>query len=186
MADLNFSQPERRSFLIPGLIALAVLGVVFALLLGLNPHRIADITITHTAILPTHTVYKSGTMVVGREDQTQDDLYVLATVRVEDKLKLPLFIKDITATLTTPDGETTTPAIAKNDIPNLYVTFPALKPLAGPPLLRETTIQPGEHAEGMVLLHFPVTQEIWDQRTSAVVTIDFYHQGPLSVTIPKP
>jgi len=186
MAELTFSQSERRSFLVPALVAVAVLGGIFALLFWLNPHRVADLAVTHTAILPTHTVFKSETMLVGAQEQAEDDLYVLATVRIDDRLRLPLFIKDITATLTTPQGEATASAVQKNDLPNLYVTFPALKPLASAPLLRETAIQPGEHAEGMVLLHFPVAQAQWDQRQSAVITIDFYHQGELTVPIPKP
>jgi hypothetical protein len=185
MADFAFSQPERRSFLVPGLIAVAVLGGVFALLFALNPHRIADVTITHTAVLPTHTVFRSDSHVVGRADQAQDDLYVLATVRIQDDLKLPIFLKDIEATLTTSDGDLTTSAVQKADLDNLYITFPKLKPLATAPLVRETAIQPGQSAEGMVLLHFPVDQNTWDNRTSATITLDLYHQGPLTVTIPK-
>jgi len=186
MADPTFSQPEPRTFLVPVLIATAILGVVFALILWLTPHRIADLAVTHTAVLPTRTVFTSGTMVVGNQDQAEEDLYILATVRIDDRLKLPLFINDITGTLTLPDDSaSTTSAIEKNDLANVYTTFPALKPLASAPLLRQTAIQPGGHAEGMVLLHFPTTQAVWDQRKSATVTIDFYHQGPLSVTIPK-
>jgi hypothetical protein len=185
MADLTFSQPERKNFLVPALIAAGVLAVVFVLLFALNPHRIADLAVTHTAILPTHTVFKSGSMVVGREDQAQDDLYVAATVRVTDDLKLPLFIKDITGTLSTADGDENTGAVQKKDLDNLYIAFPALKPLASAPLLPETQIQPGQSAEGMVLLHFSQPQTAWDQRKAATITIDFYHQGPLTVTIPK-
>ena len=186
MADFAFSQPERRSFLVPGIIAVAVLGAVFVLVFTLNPHRIADLTVTHTAILPTHTVFASGSMVVGRPDQAQDDLYVLTTVHIKDDLRLPLFIKDITGTLSTADGDETTSAVQKRDLDSLYVSFPALKPMASAPLLRETQIAPGQSAEGMVLLHFTQPQTAWDQRKAATVTIDFYHQGPLTVTIPKP
>ena len=186
MADLNFSQLERRSFLVPGLIAVAILGGIFAMIFWFNPRRVADLAVTHTAILPTHTVFKTGSILVGAHDPAQDDLYVLATVRIDDKLRLPLFIEDITSTLTTDQGEATTSAVQKDDLPNLYVTFPALKPLATAPLLRETKIEPGGHAEGMVLLHFPVTQAVWDQRKSATITIALYHQGPQTVTIPKP
>ena len=185
MADLNFSQPERRSFLVPALIALAVLGVIFIINFIVVPHRVADLAVTHIAVLPEHTVFKSDTMLVGAQDQAQDDLYVVATIRIDDKLKMPLFIKDITGTLTSGEGEETTTAVQKRDLDNLYVTFPALKPLVGVPLLPETDIQPGQHAEGMVLLHFSATQAAWDQRKSAVVTLDLYHQDPLTVTIPK-
>jgi hypothetical protein len=187
MADSTFSQSERPSFLVPALIVAVIVAIAFALIYFFTPHRIADLTVTHTAILPTHTVFKTESKLVGHQDQVQDVLYVLATVRIDDKLRLPIFINDITATLTAPDDSvTTTSAVEKNDLANLYVTFPALKPLAGTPLLRETAIQPGDHAEGMVLLQFPATEADWNQRKSATITIDLYHQGPFTVTIPKP
>ena len=187
MADLNFSQPERPNFLVPALIAVGVLAAVFALVFTLNPHRVADLAVTHTAVLPTHTVFGPVSNVVGDQPAAEDEFYVLATIRIEDKLRLPLFLKDLSGTLTTADGSVvTTSAVEKNDLAGLYITFPALKPLASAPLLRETEIPPGQHAEGMVLLHFPVDQTTWDQRKSAIVTIDLYHQDPLTVEIPKP
>jgi hypothetical protein len=187
MADLNFSQPERPNFLVPALIAVGVLGAVFALVFTLNPHRVADLAVTHIEVLPTHTVLGSPSNLVGAQQAAEDEFYVLTTIRIDDKLRLPLFIKDLTGTLTTADGSVvTTSAVEENDLPNLYSTFPALKPLASTPLLRETEIPPGQHAEGMVLLHFPVDQTTWDQHKSAIVTIDLYHQDPITVEIPKP
>jgi hypothetical protein len=187
MSDLTFSQSERRSFLVPGIIVAVLVVVAFALIYFFTPHRIADLSVTRTAVLPTHTAFKSSTKVVGLGEQAQDDLYVLTTVRIDDKLRLPLIVNDITGTLTSADGtETDTSAIEKLDLPNLYVTFPALVPLSSAPLLRETEIAPGGHAEGMVILHFPVDQATWDQRKSATVTINLYHQGEFTVTIPKP
>jgi hypothetical protein len=185
MAELTFSQTERRSYTGPILIAVAVLLIAGIAIYLYLPHRVADLAVTHTVVVPIHTGFSSGSQLVGAQATSQDDLYVFTTVRIDDKLKLPLFIKDITGTLTTPDGEDDTSAIEKNDFDNLYTTFPQLKPFASSPLLRETAIQPNDHAEGMVLLHFPVTQAQWDQRTSATVTITTYSQGDLTVTIPK-
>jgi hypothetical protein len=188
MSELTFSQSERRSgLLVPLLIAFVVIGGIFAYVY-MRPHRIADLTITHTAVLPEHTVFKNLSKVVGHEDQVEDDLYVLTTIRVDNRLKIPLTIDDITGTLTPSDGSdpSTTSAIPKTDLDGMYITFPALKPLASTPLPRETTIQPGDHAEGMVMLHFPVTETDWNNRKSAAVTISFYHQEPFTVTIPKP
>ena len=68
----------------------------------------------------------------------------------------------------------------------LLGTFPALKDLASSPLLRETLIAPGQTAEGMVLLRFPVTQAVWNARKSATLNVDLYHQGPLTISIPNP
>ena len=187
MSELTFSQSERRNFVGPILIALAVLGIAFAGIYLYMPPRVADLAVTHTAILPTHTVFKTDSRLVGAQDEVQDDLYVLATVRVDDRLHDPLFISDLTGTLTAQDDTVvTTSAFQKSDLDNLFVTFPALKPLASAPLARESAIQPGDHAEGMVLIHFPVTEDVWKQRKSANVNIEFYHQGTFTVTLPKP
>jgi hypothetical protein len=187
MSDLAFSQPERRSFLVPGLIAFAIVAAGIGFFLLRMPYRLADLTVTHTAVLPNHIVFATDTKLVGAQDHAEDAFYVLTTVRIDNHLKIPLFINDITATLTAPDESTlTASAIEKNDLPNLYTTFPALKPLASDPLLRESSIPPGGHAEGMVLVNFPVTEADWNKRKSATVTVTFYHQGTFTVTIPKP
>jgi hypothetical protein len=181
MADLSFSQSERRSFLVPGLIAVVVLAAGFAILAWLTPNRHPQITVTHM-----HTVFASDTKLVGARPDAQDDLYVVATVHVDDRVKFPITIDDITGTLTTADGSTVNAtAIEKNDIPNLLVTFPKLAPLASAPLARETTIQPGAQAEGMVILHFPVADTDWNGRKSATVTVSFYNQGSFSADLPK-
>jgi hypothetical protein len=187
MSELTFSQSERRNFVGPILIALAVLVIAFVGIYLYMPHRVADLTVTHTAILPKHTVFKTESKLVGAQEDAQDDLYVPVTVRVDDKLHDPLFISDLGGTLTTQDDEVvTSSAIQKGDLDNIFVTFPDLKPLASAPLARESAIQPGGSAEGMVLLHFPVTEEVWNKRKSATVNIEFYHQGTFTVTIPKP
>lgn len=183
MPQLTFAQPVRRNLLAPVLIAFLILGIVIALLIRATPHRTADLTITRTAIFPTHTVFKSNTTLVGH-DQSQDELYVLTNLRIDDRLRLPLFLKDFTATLTTADGqEVTTSAIEKDDLAAVYTAFPELKQLTSEPLLRETMIAPGQSAEGMVLLHFPVAKDVWDHRRTATLNLDLYHQGQQSVLI---
>ena len=187
MSDLSFAQPERRNFLVPALIAIAVLALVFVGIYLYVPHHTADITVTHVAVLPTHTVFNSDSKVVGQQSPFDDDLYILATVRVGNHLKQPLTLDDITGAITAPDGaESTTSALQKNDLPNLYAVFPALVPLASAPLVRESIIQPAGHAEGMVLLHYPIPQSEWDQRKSASITLKFYNQDPITVPLPKP
>jgi len=165
--QLTFAQPVRRNLLAPVLIAFLVLGIVITLLIRATPHKTADITITRTVVVPTHTVFKSNT-----------------TLHIGDELHLPLFLKDFTATLTTADGqEITTSATEQQDLDTVYTAFPALKPLASEPLLRETMIGPGKSAEGMLLLHFPVTKSVWDSRRTATLNVDLYHQGQQSVLI---
>ena len=184
MTDLKFAQSANRNLLAPVLIAFLLLGFVIALVIRSSPQQTVDLTITHTAIYPTHTVFKSDSLVVG-SDRAEDDLYVLATLRVDDPLHLPLFLKDFTATLTTADDQQiTTSAAEEKDLSNIYTSFPALKPLASPPLRRETFIAPGASAKGMVLLHFPITLDMWNHRKSAILNVDFYHGGAFPITIP--
>ena len=187
MSDLHFAQAERRNFLVPALIAVVILAAGVTFFLKRMPVRIADVSVTHTAIVPTQAIYANQSKVVGTKDQTENNLYVLTTVRIDNHLKVPLFINDITGILTQPDDSIfDTSAIEKNDLPNLYTTFPKIKPLAGDPLLRETTIDPGGHAEGMVILSFPIDESAWNQRKSASISITFYHQGSVTVEIPRP
>jgi hypothetical protein len=184
VSDPKFAQPERRNLLAPVLIAFLVLGIAIALVLRFTPHSTAKLRVLRSTVYPTHTVFKSDSILVNR-DRAQDELYVVTTLRMEDRLNLPLFIKDFTATLVTADGEKIeTSAVQKPDLENLYTTFPALRPLASEPLLRDTLIDSGKAAEGMVLLHFPVTEEVWNHRRSATLHVALYHQGRISVVLP--
>src|SRR5438046_3146402 len=183
VSDLKFAQPARRNLLAPVLLAFLILGIILALLLRFTPHKTADLTIVRTIVYPTHTVFKSDSIVVANQ-HAEDALYVLTTLRIDDRLRLPLFLKDFTATLTTAEGEeVTTSAVEKLDLENVYTSFPGLKPLASEPLLRDTMLSPGQSAEGMILLHFPVTKEVWDHRRTAVLNVDLYHQGQQEVLI---
>lgn len=194
VAPLTFSQPARRNLIAPILIAVVVLVIAGALVLQFTPHTTADVNIPHTAAYAAHTVYKTDTIAVANT-VAQDDLYVLATIHIDNRLRLPLFLKDFTATVNpaNPDGSLaepiTTSAAEKTDLPNLYTTFPNLKTMADQdlkgPLYRDTQIDPGKSAEGLVLLHFPIDQATWDHRKSATLTISLYHQQPITVLIPK-
>jgi hypothetical protein len=184
VSDPKFPQPERRNLLAPVLVAFLVLGIAIALVLRFTPHSTAKLMVLKSTVYPTHTVFKSDSILVNR-NRSQDDLYVVTTLRMEDRLNLPLFIKDFTATLVTADGEKIeTSAVQKQDLENLYTSFPGLRPLASEPLLRDTLIDSGKAAEGMVLLHFPVTEEVWNHRRSATLHVALYHQGRVSIVIP--
>jgi len=192
VADLTFSQPARRNYLLPILIALAVLAVAVFLVLRLTPHTTADIAVTHTAVYPSHIIFKSNSIVLN-SDQAQDDIYIFVSLHIANHLRLPLFLKDFNAVLT-PAADTgvqplTTSAVEKPDLATLYTTFPNLRKLAdsqtAPPLYRDTKIDPGQTVEGYVVLHLPGTQPLWDNRSDANLSVDLYHQPSLTVAIPK-
>ena len=190
MAELTLSQPERRNLAVPILLALIVLAAAGFFLFRFTPHTTADIAVTHVDVYTAHTVFKSDSIVVG-DDSSQDDLYALVTVRITDHLRLPLFLKDFTATLIPSDGSLppATSAVEHAQLENLYTSFPALRKLAAaqhaPLLLRESRIDPNQTAEGYVILHFPVTADAWKTRKDAILTLDLYHQQSLSIPVPK-
>lgn len=185
MPELTFSQPARRSLLVPILLALLALGLAAGIAIHFFPATTVDVQHLHTSTLPTHTVYKSQSIVLG-QDQAEDVLFVGTTLHVENKLRLPIFLDDFTLTLTSPDGaELTAKGLQKTDLPNLELSFPNLKPIVANPLLRETSIDPARSAEGTVLFSLPIPEALWKTRKSATVKVDLYHQPSVYFTIPS-
>lgn len=187
----TFAQPAQRNLLAPVLLAFLILGLLLALVIRLTPHRTPDLTILHTDIVPTHTVFKSDVATMDafhavpvHSDPAEDNLYVLTTLRIDDRLRLPLFLKDFTADLVTADGQQyTTSAVEERDLPNLYTGFPSLRDRVPTPLLRETMIAPGASTQGVLVLHFPVTRDQWDRRRSATLNVNLYHQDQQTIPI---
>ena len=183
MPEPTFSQPDRRNFALPILLALGILAVAAGLLAYFFPYKKPQLAITHSAVYIGRTVferqnYQNGTNVVGQGPSAEDDLYVLTTVHVSNPLRVPLTLNDFTATLTAGDGsQMKIAAIEKPDLSTVFTAFPALKPLVTTPLLRETTIAPGQSADGVIVLPFPVSKTAWDQRQSAILTIEFYRDS---------
>jgi hypothetical protein len=191
VSEPTFAQPDRRNFALPILLALGVLAIAAGLLAYFFPYKKPQIALTHSAIYVGHTVFEkqhfeNGTQVIGQGPNTEDDLYVVATVHIQNPFKVPLTLNDFTATLTGADAsQMETSGVEKNQLDTVFTAFPALKPMTGTPLLRETVIAPGQSTEGTMLFQLPVTQATWEQRQAATISIDFYHEPPVTLTIPK-
>jgi hypothetical protein len=180
----SFVQSERRSFLVPILLALAAIGVAIALAIHFFPATTVNITHVHTDVVPTETVFK-GSTIIGLTD-TQRMLYVVSKVKIDNQLRVPIYTDNVHLTYTTPDNaELVVLAVEKNDLPDLLTNYPALKPLVTAPLLHNTEIDAGKSAEGTVVFGLKIPQEMWEQRQSAVIKVELYHQPAIYVTIPK-
>ena len=190
VTDLSFAQAPRRNYTVPIVAALVVLSIAGGLLYRHMAKQIVLGTVTHTAVYPVHVRYKSqpqtGSFKIVDQGSGEQDLYIATTLRIENHLTVPLFLKDFTITLTTPDGEISTIAIEKQDLNTVYTAFPDVKTLMSNPLMRETDVPPGEAREGTLLVQFAIPQKVWDDRKSATITVDFYHQDSMTVAIPKP
>ena len=145
--DLTFSQSERPSFLKPILLALAAIAVAIAIAIYFFPATSVNIDHVHTDVLPTETVFK-GSTIVGLTE-TNRVLFVASTIRVDNRLRFPIYLDDFHITLTDPSGaEMTVSADTPKDLPDVETNYPAIKPLIGTLLTRNTVIDQGKSAEG--------------------------------------
>ena len=118
-------------------IAAIVMTVIGAAVYLLNPRKTAEITAQKIDIFAPHTVFNEtpgGGNVIGTAAESEDDLYIVATLRIEDKLRLPIFLTGTSATLTNADGTTVeATVISPQDLPRLEETFPQITPLVSAP-----------------------------------------------------
>gem|GEM_PF-3160002 len=191
MADLF--QPEPRSsstktILISAVVLVALFATGFAYFFHHENHSFAEARITSVQTLPIHTVFKHQT---GEEleDRSEDVIYLIAQVTVDNRFRAPLFLKDLHADLTSPEGaELQSSAAEPRDIAVILASYPKLKTLldqAGKPLRRETTIAPGASASGYILLQYPVDEKAWQTRQAFSLHIDFYHNSTITTSFPK-
>jgi len=188
MHEIKFHQTHRplSHILWPIAIAFVVLAAIGIGIYVRSPHAPAKVSVTHVTAVPTTVTYSNdvGTLkLLGKTDSNENTLYVLATVKVHNNLKTPVFLKDLTGALTMPDGsELLTSAVEKNDVEATFTAFPQVKEAASgkPLLLRETEVPGMSDMEGLVLLGFrDATKQTWDQSKHVAVKIAPYHYDPI-------
>ena len=137
-----FAQPERRSFLLPILLALAALAITAAIVIHLFPATTVHATHLRTQLHSEDTAFKSNSIVLG-QNHTEHVLYIASTVRIDNQLRVPITLDDFTLTFTNPDAaQLTAKALTKPELANIQLTYPALKPLIAKPLLLRDTPTP--------------------------------------------
>ena len=167
------------------LLAVVVLGLAAGLAVHFFPVTAVHAEAMHMDVLPTTTVYKAQSIVVGQNEVAQT-LYVASTLRVENGMRLAVSLEGVSLTLTDSTGaELTEKALSKPDIASSEQSFPKLKALVAAPLLEDAAITPGQSAQGISLFSLNVPKTLWDARRSAIVKLDFYHQPSVFVTLPR-
>ena len=84
----------------------------------------------------------------------------------------------------TSTGELSSDAVSAVDFDRYYQAFPTLKTNAQPALAPEDKLQPGQEIKRTVIVSFPVTLEMFNQRRSVSVIVQPYDQ-PLPVVLTK-
>ncbi|MGA8940661.1 MAG: hypothetical protein WB439_15975 [Acidobacteriaceae bacterium] len=191
--DLQLSSPQDHNRLIPKLVLAAlVMAAIGAAVYFLNPRRAAAVKVQNVAVFAPHTVSNAVAgdgHVMGTPPESEDDVYVVATLALTDKLSLPLYFDSTSATMTTSDGRTlAATVISPTDIPRLEETFPQITPLmsspATAPFRFEDSIAPGAARVGTVVLLFPqINEQLWRSKQSATLTIRMAHDAA-TLTVP--
>jgi hypothetical protein len=122
--------------------------------------------------------------IVAVEIPGQGSTMVALTFTVNNTSEKILYVRSIQASLKPPTGDSTTAdAVSAIDFNRYFQAFPALKTGAQPALPPETKIQPGEAVSRTVIVAFPVTLDVFNQRQSASVIVWPYDQTvPVTLT----
>lgn len=195
MADLQIAPPQPRSVLPAILIAAAVLAAIAWAVFRFNPNHVADVKVTNVQLFAPHTDLKSlqsgvrGNMRVLGESTAavgEDDLYVIATASITDRLRLPLFLEGSQVEVTLADGQQIEPMILYADkLKRLADVFPASAPLLRNPLPLDGEVDPGQTVTGgVVFLLGGVKKDAWATKKTATLTLLLRNQGPQTMKLP--
>jgi hypothetical protein len=194
MSELNLGPPSERNYVPVIVISAIVLAVVVVLLFVLNPRKTAEITVQKIDLYAPHTEFQQSPgapHVLGTPASVEDDLYVLASLSMTDKLRFPIFLASYTATMTNADGSTVDATLVDpQQFPRLEQILPALTPLLsqpqiGQPIRYTDEIDPGPPHLAYVLLLFPqITEAQWRSKKSASITFSLRNQKPQTVELP--
>ncbi len=130
--------------------------------------------------------------VTSAEQVTKDSVMVAMNVSVKNVSKEAIIIKNIHAEMAPganpQNSQNKDQSLLKDDAASAvdydryFQAYPALAQNKIEPLRPETTLQPGETQQGMVIVAFPLNQEAFDKRQSLKVVIDFYnHSVPAKI-----
>lgn len=191
--DLQIAPPEDDSNPIVKWAIAGVAMVVIALaVFFLNPRKTAEVTVQKLDFYAPPAVAPpvDTVMYPGATKPAEDDLYVVATVAITDKLRLPIAAGGPGVTLVLADGTSVDGQfISAADLPRLQQEFPALTPLVSKPdatpIGLGEMIAPGATRTGVMVLFFPeVKAEAWQTKKSATLTVNIDREKPVTVALP--
>jgi hypothetical protein len=122
--------------------------------------------------------------VVAVELPGQNSVLVAFTFTLRNSGKKSLWVHNIEGKLVAPSGESSGDAVSAIDFDRYYQAFPALKANALTALAPEDKLQPGQELKRTVMVSFPVTLDVFNQRRSVSVIVQPYDQ-PVPVVLTR-
>jgi hypothetical protein len=111
-----------------------------------------------------------------------DQVYVFALVKLHNQGKQPLFLHRIDANLTLPSGIDTSYAAPSKDYDRLFEAYPTMPVPHGKALSAQATIQPGETIEGTFVSAFSLTKDQWAAGKDLSFDFAIQYQPSLKLT----
>jgi hypothetical protein len=179
-----------RSPIVPVILAFVIMVAVAATIYLVVNHKLTDLSVSKVDVFAPHTEYRASqggsVQVLGETAQSEDDLYVVAHIDITNKWKQRIFISGWSATLMFADGSTLdSTLVAKSELPRLEQIFPPITSLATDPIGDGDVLDPGVTKSGSIVLLFPnITQDQWNKKRSAVLTIDIHQHVSQTVKLP--
>jgi hypothetical protein len=113
----------------------------------------------------------------------QNIILAAITFALRNTADKPLWVHTLKAHLVTADGKTyDDEAASVVDLDRYFQAFPPLKESSEPPLSPETKMLAGTEKKGTIVVSFPISKEVFDQRKSLSVRIQPYDQ-PLPIIL---
>lgn len=171
-------------------LAFIIMVAVAATIYLVNHHQLTNLTVSKVDIFAPHTEYEGthggSVQVLNQAPQSEDDLYVVAHINITNKWKQRIFISGWSATAMFPDGSTLdSTLIAKSELPRLEQIFPQIASLVKDPIGDGDELDPGVTHSGSVVLLFPnITQDQWNKKKSAVLSINLHKHVSQTVKLP--
>jgi hypothetical protein len=187
MADEEMNSTKRTLLILLAAVAIVVVTIAAYVYIDEKP-PVAVGKIVKLDVTPIHTEMRVGEGAQGIQGgtDTYDQLLILAQVQVHNQTNIPLFLHDMWSNLTTDNGDQERSLAAnKTDFQSVFIAYPQMASFKQEPLLRDTTLQPGQTAEGLVIFHYPITKDQWDARHNFEAVISFAHQKNLVLTWPS-
>jgi hypothetical protein len=188
LAQVDPPHPFRSSLAPLGIAAVVVTLAIAIFVYIVKKPPVSAGEVLQVNYYPVHTTFSGGAGSVGMQgnNETFDQLLILAKVRVRNQTNIPLFLRDIAATVTMPDGsEQTNVAAGATDAARVFQAFPALASLQSAPFDRDVTVPPGQSTEGLAIFTFPMTKQQWDSRKGANVVVSLINQNDLVISFPR-
>jgi hypothetical protein len=176
------------------LLIVLVATVVVALAIGAyvfveQKPPVAAGQIVKLEVTPIHSEMRVGAGAQGVQGGTEinDQLFVVAHVQIRNQTNIPLFLHDMAGELTTADGDQQhSLGASKTDFQSVFLAYPQVGSINQQPILRDTTLEPGQSVEGLLLFHYPITKDQWDARHGFEAVVSFLHQKDLVLPWPLP